>query len=226
MLDNKRVVITGANGVLGKAVTKKAIDNGAAVVLLDIDFDEGVVRQSAEVHHYKVDLLNPDDVDNIAKDIGSIDAIFNIAGGFSMGPSVYEVSQQEWDFQFRINVETLRNTVQAMVPMLLERDSSSIVNVGALGALTGAAGMGAYCASKSAVMRLTESLSEELKAQGVNVNAVLPSIIDTPANRSAMPDANYQDWVDPEDLANVMCFLASDASRAIHGALVPVAGLS
>ena len=109
---------------------------------------------------------------------------------------------------------------------VLERGRGSIVNVGALSAQSGQPNMGAYVAAKSTVMRLTESLSGELRSQGVNVNAVLPSMIDTPTNRRDMPDADFSRWVDPADLAEVMCFLASDAARAVHGALVPVRGLS
>ena len=102
---------------------------------------------------------------------------------------------------------------------------STIINVGALGALRGAANMGAYTAAKSTVMRLTEALSDEIKPRGVNVNAVLPSLIDTPRNRADMPDADFATWVDPRDLASVICFLASDGAKAVHGALIPVSGL-
>jgi NAD(P)-dependent dehydrogenase (short-subunit alcohol dehydrogenase family) len=121
-------------------------------------------------------------------------------------------------------VDTLRNSLQAVVPGMVERGRGSIVNVGAMAALKGQAKMSAYVASKSVVLRLTESLSAEVRDRGVNVNAVLPSIIDTPANRAAMPDADFSRWVSPDDLANVICFLASDAARAVHGALVPVTG--
>lgn len=226
MLSNKRIVITGANGTLGRAVTKAVLEKGASVVLLDRDFDDDYPLNPDNVEMFKVDLLDESSVADLVNKIPTVDGLLNLAGGFSMGPFVHETSQADWDFQFKINVETLRNTVKVLVPKLLERDTSAIVNVGALGALKGAAGMGAYGASKSAVMRLTESLSEELKAKGVNVNAVLPSIIDTPANRAAMPDANPQQWVSPDDLASVICFLASDASTAVHGALIPVSGLS
>ena len=120
----------------------------------------------------------------------------------------------------------MQNAVRAAVPGMIERGRGAIVNVGALGALKGQAQMSAYCAAKSVVMRLTESLSAELKHHGVNVNAVLPSMIDTPRNRADMPDADPSLWVSPQDLGNVICFLGSDAARAIHGALLPVAGLS
>ena len=112
------------------------------------------------------------------------------------------------------------------VPRLLARTRGSIVNIGAYGALQGQADMSAYCASKSTVMRITESLANEVRGQGINVNAVLPTVIDTPANRAGMPDTDPSLWVDPGDLANVICFLGSDAARAVHGALVPVRGLS
>ena len=108
----------------------------------------------------------------------------------------------------------------------MNRGGGSVINVGAQGAIKGMANMGAYLSSKSVVMRLTESLSEEVKEKGVNVNAVLPSIIDTPRNRSDMPGADFSKWVHPEELANVVCFLGSDNAKAIHGALIPVVGLS
>ncbi len=127
---------------------------------------------------------------------------------------------------FAMNVETTRNMCAAVVPKMLAAGSGSIVNVGANSAREGQGNMGAYCIAKSAVMRLTESLSKELRHQGVNVNAVLPSIIDTPTNRADMPDADFAKWVAPVDLAEVICFLGSDAARAVHGALLPVVGLS
>jgi NAD(P)-dependent dehydrogenase (short-subunit alcohol dehydrogenase family) len=156
---------------------------------------------------------------------GRIDALFNLAGGFSMGPRTWEVTDAEWREMFNINVTTLQNAVRAVVPGMLEHGRGAIVNVGALGALKGQGQMSAYSAAKSVVMRLTESLSAELKGKGINVNAVLPSMIDTPRNRADMPDADHTRWVSPRDLGAVICFLGSDAARAIHGALIPVAGL-
>ena len=127
---------------------------------------------------------------------------------------------------FDINVTTVRRVVSAAMPQFVAKGRGSIVNVGAYGALRGMANMGAYLAAKSAVMRLTESLSEEVKSQGINVNAVLPSVIDTPTNRTAMPDADVGQWVSPTDLGEVVCFLGSDKAKAIHGALLPVTGLA
>lgn len=219
-LQGKRVVITGAGGTLGKAVTEKAKSLGADVVRLDIAFGEG------ERDCHAVDLTDLEATKACFERIGRFDALFNLAGGFAIGASTWDESDEQWDLMFKINVKTLRNALKAAVPALLKQGSGSIVNVGAYGALAGLADLSAYCASKSTVMRLTESLSEEVKEKGINVNAVLPTVIDTPPNREGMPDADPGKWVAPGDLANVICFLGSDAAVAVHGALVPVRGLS
>jgi NAD(P)-dependent dehydrogenase (short-subunit alcohol dehydrogenase family) len=225
-LTDKTVVITGANGGLGKTVADTARGYGAKLILLDITFTpEQLQQNNADISRYNVDLGSAAATRECFDKIGRFDAVFNLAGGFTMGPTVYETTDEEWDFLFKMNVSTMHNVVRAAVPKLLAQKRGAIVNVGALGALKGAGHMGAYCASKSVVMRLTESLSEEVKHQGINVNAVLPSLIDTPRNRADMPDADFSKWLAPADLANVICFLASDAARAVHGALIPVAAL-
>lgn len=222
-LSGKKVVITGGNGALGSTVARRVQELGGTAVLLDVAFSGAMADEGFECR--TVDLTNREATAECFGDIGRFDAVFNIAGGFSMGPTTWELSDEEFDRLFGINVRTLLNVVRAAVPALLERGRGSIVNVGAAGALKGAANLSAYCASKSTVMRLTESLSAEVKAKGINVNAVLPSVIDTPANREAMAAADFSEWVAPGDLANVICFLGSDAARAVHGALVPVTGL-
>ena len=220
-LSGKKIVVTGGAGVLGEAVGRIARDAGAEVVLLDVV--EGFSSDLGETH--TVDLADTAAVQTCFEAIGPFDALANIAGGFDMGPAVHETDDALWDSMFNINVTTLRNVLRAAVPVLLAQGRGSIVNVGALSAQRGVGNMGAYTAAKSAVMRLTEALSDEVKAGGVNVNAVLPSLIDTPRNRADMPDADFATWVSPDDLANVICFLASDSARAVHGALVPVTGL-
>lgn len=226
-LDGKKLVITGANGGLGQTVARVAADSGASLLLLDIAFTEqDLAKNSASCQRIAVDLCDPKACQECFSSIGAFDALFNLAGGFAMGTPAHADSDEEWDFLFTINVKTLRNAVKAATPILLEQGHGKIVNVGALGALQGAAMMSAYAASKSVVMRLTESLSAELRDHGINVNAVLPSVIDTPRNRADMPDADPSLWVAPTDLANVICFLGSDAANAVHGALVPVRGLS
>ena len=219
-LENRTVVITGALGGLGRRVCAVAEAQGARVLRLDIARDESLTNS------YAVDLTNADATFELIHSLGPFDGLINLAGGFAMGTESWDSSEDQWDLMFSLNVSTMRNAVKAAVPVLLERQGGSIVNVGAYGAREGQGLMGAYCASKSVVMRLTETLAEELKTKGINVNAVLPTVIDTAANRAAMPDAEPADWVSPDDLAAVICFLASPAARAVNGALIPVRGLS
>lgn len=220
-LSAKHVVVTGACGALGRAVCARAAALGASVTGLDVV--SANVPGCAAVH--AVDLGDGAATAVCLDRLAPVDALFNIAGGFAMGPTTWQESDAGWDAMFRINVDTLRNVLRAAVPGMIARGRGSIVNVGAIGALKGQPNMAAYTAAKSVVMRLTESLSAEVRENGVNVNAVLPSLIDTPRNRSDMPAAEHARWVDPADLANVICFLGSDAARAVHGALVPVSGL-
>jgi len=155
--------------------------------------------------------------------LGRIDALINIAGGFR-SETIESGDIATWDLLYAINVKTTFNASKAALPYLLQSGAGRIVNVGANAAIKAAAGMGAYAASKAGVLRLTESLADELKNKGVTVNAVMPSIIDTPANRADMPDAKFDKWVAPLDLAAVILFLASDEAKAVTGALVPVTG--
>lgn len=221
-LTGKRIIITGAAGGLGRAVTAAVVAQGATPLLVDLAFPADFASGQEK---FAFDLTDTQATAEQVKKMGAIDGLLNLAGGFHMGPA-HDIADPGWDAMFKINVQTLRSMVAAVVPVMQARGRGAIVNVGALGAVQGQAQLGAYGASKSVVMRLTESLSAELRDQGINVNAVLPSIIDTPANRQGMPDADYSKWVAPEDLASVICFLASDAARAVHGALVPVRGLS
>ena len=220
-LQGKRVAITGGNGALGRAVAARAAALGAECVLLDLDFAPDLA--SADTH--RVDLGNRAATQACFDAIGRVDVLCNVAGGFDMGESAWEADEGVWERMFAINVRTLQNAVRAVVPGMRARGRGAIVNVGALGALKGQALMSSYGAAKSTVMRLTESLAAELRSQGINVNAVLPTLIDTPRNRADMPDADHSKWLPPEDLANVICFLGSEAARGVHGALVPVTGL-
>jgi NAD(P)-dependent dehydrogenase (short-subunit alcohol dehydrogenase family) len=218
----RTVMLTGASGNLGRAVA--AAFAGANVVLLDIR------PPDSEGTFIQTDLLDPRSVqaaaDEILQRFGRIDVLCNLAGGFRMGAPVHETSDKDWDFLFSLNARTVLNAAKAVVPGMIKAGGGKIVNVGAYAAQKGAARMGAYIASKSAVIRLTETMAAELREQNINVNCVLPTIIDTPENRAAMPDADPRKWVAPQDLAAVILFLASDAARAIHGAALPVTGLS
>jgi len=226
-------MITGASGNLGRALAAVFGARGAQLVLVDRRRDrlESTFGPEGASHLYvSADLLNPAAVEAAAKAavdrFGRIDALCNIAGGFRMGSPVHETSDADWNFLFDINARTLLHAARAVVPRMLAAGGGKIVNVGAFAAQKGVADMGAYVASKSAVIRLTDTMAAELRAKNINVNCVLPTVIDTPENRKAMPDADPRKWVAPEDLASVIAFLASDAARAIHGAAIPVTGLS
>jgi NAD(P)-dependent dehydrogenase (short-subunit alcohol dehydrogenase family) len=230
--DGRTVLITGAAGNLGRAVAQAFFARGANLVLLDQRRD---VLESAfapaDVRRMlaPVDLLDSTQtaavVARAVERFGRIDVLCNVAGGFRMGEPVHETSDETWTFLFDINTRTLRNAVRAVVPHMIERGGGKIVNVGAFSAQRGVADMGAYCAAKSAVIRLTEAMAAELRARHVNVNCVLPTTLDTPENRAAMPNADPGRWVAPSALAETIVFLASDAARAIHGAALPVTGL-
>ncbi|WOI54349.1 SDR family NAD(P)-dependent oxidoreductase [Parvularcula sp. LCG005] len=223
MLEGKSVVITGATGSLGRAAIEAVLLERGEPILISRQFADDFY---SDLPRYEIDLTEHDATQAVISRIGDFDAVFNIAGGFAMGKKVYDDDRDDWSSMFALNTETMRNVAKVAIPLLIQRGGGAMVNVGAYAAQSGKADMGAYVASKAAVMRLTETLSEEVREHGVNVNAVLPTIIDTPANRNGMPDADPKSWVDPTRLAQVMCFLASDAAQDIHGALLPVRALS
>jgi NAD(P)-dependent dehydrogenase (short-subunit alcohol dehydrogenase family) len=222
--DEQVVVITGAAGALGQAVAAEFANRGATLALVDIIAISG--PHLSIVGDLTSAAAARDVVAKIVAKHGRIDALANVAGGFTMGETVHETTEKTWNFMFDLNVMTMLNMVRATVPGMLSNRRGKIVNVGARAGLKGAGRMGAYCASKSVVIRLTESLADELKGGGINVNCVLPSIIDTARNRADMPDADHALWVQPADLARAIAFLASDAARAIHGVALPVEALS
>lgn len=230
---DRTALITGAAGSLGRVVANVFAERGANLVLVDLDQQalQKVFEQYQQQHLLApTNLLDQAQVDaTVHKAIerfGRIDVLANLAGGFRMGEPVHATSDSNWNFLLDINARTLVRAVHSVVPHMLQQGGGKIVNVGAYAAQKGVAQMGAYVAAKSVVIRLTESMAAELRDKNINVNCVLPTIIDTPENRAAMPNADPSRWVAPNDLANVIAFLASDAARAIHGAAVPVTGLS
>ena len=230
---DRTVVITGAAGNLGRAVAEAFAARGANLVLVDLK-NEALQRVFGAGDSQRLlaaaNLLDQAQLDAMAMQaverFGRIDVLANLAGGFRMGEPVHATTDTTWKFLLDINAGTLLHAVRAVVPRMLAQGGGRIVNVGAYAAQRGAAQMGAYIAAKSAVIRLTETLAAELRDRKINVNCVLPTIIDTPENRAAMPDADPGRWVAPADLASVILFLASDEARAIHGAALPVTGLS
>lgn len=154
---------------------------------------------------------------------GRLDALINVAGGFRWEPVIGGHSET-WDLMYQVNLKTALTASEAAIPFLLENGMGRIVNIGAMAGLKAGLGMGAYAASKAALARFTEALSEELKHKGITVNAILPSTIDTAKNRADMPDADFTKWVKPEQIGSIIAFLLSSDADAITGALLPVAG--
>jgi len=229
--DGVTALVTGAAGNLGRVVAHRLASEGASLIVMDRDrqaLEKLGAELDAEYIAAPVDLCDRDAVAAaISKGsgrLGPVEAVCAVAGGFAMGKPVHETGPGDWQAMQDMNLATVLSVLAAVTPGMIERKSGTIVTVGAAAALAGKPHMAPYCAAKSAVMRVTESAAAELKAHGINVNAVLPSILDTPENRAAMPDADPGDWVSPRSLAAVIAFLASPDAEAINGALIPVTG--
>jgi NAD(P)-dependent dehydrogenase (short-subunit alcohol dehydrogenase family) len=221
--------VTGAFGILGQAVARAAVKSGAKVALIDFapTAPAGLKADCGDCLALGgVDLSNAAGAETAIKAVvekfGALHGLINVAGGF-IWQTVADGDVAGWDRLYALNVKTTLNASRAAIAPLKASGSGRIVNIGANAAVKAGAGMGAYAASKAGVHRLTESLAEELKG-AVTVNAVLPSILDTPTNRADMPDADFGAWVQPEDLAAVILFLASEEAKAVTGALLPVTG--
>jgi NAD(P)-dependent dehydrogenase (short-subunit alcohol dehydrogenase family) len=227
-LQGKRVAVTGAFGSLGVAVVNVLQAAGAQVAAID-----RADAPPAPVSLGKAHLLGGIDLSDAsaakttltraAQALGGLDALVNIAGAFRW-EKLEGGSLDTWDLLYRINLRTAVAASEAALPFLIKSHGGRIINIGAMGAIKAAAGMGAYAASKAGVAKLTEALAEELKDRGITVNALLPSTIDTPPNRADMPKADFERWVKPEQIADAIVFLLSDHASAITGALIPIAG--
>lgn len=226
----RAIVVTGGFGALGRVLARTLATQGHRLALVDAAPTVPADLAAEFAPHLLlpgVDLTRPDAAERAMADalahLGSLHGLVNVAGGFRW-ETVEAGDASTWDLLFAMNLKTALNACRAALPAMRAAGTGGIVNVGAGAAARAGAGMGAYAAAKSAVLRLTEALADELKDHGIRVNAVLPSIIDTPANRNAMPDAQFDRWVAPEALSDVVAFLLSDAARAIHGAGIAVSG--
>jgi len=216
-------VVTGAAGALGRVVCRRLADQDWSVAAIDLGEPERLPEAASSRH--RADLVSAADAERVFAEIaagsGAIAGLVNVAGGFAW-ETVADGTADTWDRLYNLNLRTALNACRAALPWLGE--GASIVNIGAAGAAKAELGMAAYAASKSGVARLTEGLAAELKKRRIRVNAVLPSIIDTPANRADMPDADFAKWVTAAELAEVIAFLLSDRASGITGASVPVTG--
>jgi NAD(P)-dependent dehydrogenase (short-subunit alcohol dehydrogenase family) len=228
------VLITGATGEFGPNVARAFAAEGARLALTgrkaeaaaDLAKELGLGEDRALA--VAADVTNAQSVASLVKAVvdkwGRVDVLVNVAGGYKPGKPVHEMEDSDLDFIFNLNGRSVFNTCRAVIPHMLARGSGKIVNIGAKAALQAGRKSLGYATAKSLVLRLTEALSAEVRDSGINVNAVIPSFIDTEANRKSNPDADYGKWVAPEKLAAVILFLASDAGSAINGAAIPVYG--
>jgi NAD(P)-dependent dehydrogenase (short-subunit alcohol dehydrogenase family) len=231
-IEGRVVMVTGAVGNLGQATAQTLRRFGARTVLVDRLADRlnstypDLVDSDEHLFAGDVDATNAVQMSAVVQKaverFGRVDALINTVGTFRGGKPAYEESDATWDLLFGVNVKATLSACRAAIPLMKREGSGSIVNVASKAAMSGGAGLAAYCASKAAVVRLTESLAAELSTSGINVNCVMPGTIDTPQNRSAMPKADFSKWTPPEDIANVIAFLVSDLARRINGAAIPI----
>lgn len=225
----KTAIITGAGGALGTAVVTQLLEQGFQVVALE-RHPEHLKARFGDAHARLLPLAcDVTDVascqsacDETVQRFGRIDLLCNIAGGFSMGPSTAADAVTQYEHLMSLNAGAVFKMVHCAAPVMLQAGAGSIVNIGAQSALFGGANMAAYAASKSAVIRMTESFAAEFKPKGVRVNSILPRTIDTPQNRKDMPDADFSQWTSPEKIAQVIGFLATEQSSAVTGASIAV----
>lgn len=232
----KYVLITGATGNLGQAVARRFSEHGATLIL--VDRAEGQLAQKfqdlpASQGHLLIDAIDVTqqaDVERMAaraiEQFGRIDVLVNTVGGYRAGTPLHETDLKTWEFMLDLNARSVFLVSKAVIPHMLANRSGAIISVAARPGLKGSPRAAAYSVAKSAVLRLTESMSAELKSEGINVNCIIPGTIDTPQNREEMPDSDHSRWPSPESIANVIVFLASEAAGCIHGAAIPVYGLS
>ncbi|WP_307849447.1 SDR family NAD(P)-dependent oxidoreductase [Qaidamihabitans albus] len=224
-------LVTGGTGGLGAAVTRTLLDEGWRVVVPWID--EAERERLAPVEGLELvaaDLFEPGEAGRVAElAAGDPDAplraVVNLVGGFGMGPKVHEVPVEEFERQLRLNLRPTYLTSQAAIPHLIDAGGGAIVCMSSRAAAHPFPGASGYVTSKSAVLGLVGAMAAEYKRDGIRVNAVLPSIIDTPGNREAMPDSDRSGWVSPEEIAKVIAFLCGDGSGVVSGAHVPVYGV-
>lgn len=230
-LNGKVVAVTGGFGSLGLTTAQLLAERGARVALIGRGAAPAAVALPAALAGALcvggVDLAEAQAAQaacgTVHEKLGGLDALVNVAGAFRW-ETIGDGDPRTWDLMFDLNVKTALNTSKAALPHLVKSGAGRVVNIGAGAGLKAGLGMGAYSASKAGVARLTEALAEELKDKGVTVNAILPSIIDTPQNRADMPDADFTRWVQPREIATVIAFLLGADAQAITGALIPVNG--
>jgi NAD(P)-dependent dehydrogenase (short-subunit alcohol dehydrogenase family) len=218
------VLVAGGTGALGEAVVRELVSAGYAVTSTWILEAERDRLASASVELVRADLFDPGDAASAVASVDELEAVVNLVGGFASGPRVHETDPEDFDRLVRLNLRPAFLLARAAIPRLVERGGGAFVGVSARAALRPFSGAAGYITGKAALLAFVQALDVEYRREGVRSNAVLPSTIDTPANRAAQPDADFSKWVPPEQIAKVVRFLVSEESAPTTGAAIPVYG--
>jgi NAD(P)-dependent dehydrogenase (short-subunit alcohol dehydrogenase family) len=217
------ILITGANGGLGKAVVEAFLATGATVYGADRAW-KNQPHSNPKFHPVEADLMQAAECDRVAKLASPVDGLVHLVGGFGGGQPVAETPDETWEKMLGLNLRSAYSMFRAVLPGMVKAGKGRMVAVGARAALEPMANFAAYSVSKAAVVALVKTVALEVKDSGVTANVILPSVIDTPANRAAMPSADPSKWVTPESIANLLVWLVSDAARDVNGAAIPIYG--
>lgn len=228
MLTDKICLITGAAGGLGKTVCHRFCEAGASVIAVDGLKVPEPKDMPDNYHFHRADVLDDVDIQNLFKSVSEkfkrLDVLINLVGGIYPWSELTAVDVKTWDFTIQLNLKSAFLCSREALKIMAEQKSGKIVNIGAGAGLKGGSQAGPYGAAKAAVINLTETMAEENKANGIQVNAIIPSIIDTPANRKSMHGADFSKWVTADEITNVLMFLASEESSGVTGSIIRVPG--
>ncbi len=235
-MKNRVALITGGTGGLGTSVVTTFIEKGVKVAFTytnDKKFEKFKDQLPADSDRWigiKTNALEESSVqatiDRVSTHWGRIDFLLHLIGGFLGGVQIHATSLQQWQQMMELNLKTAFLFCRAVLPIMIKQNYGRIITVGSKGGLQGTAGIAAYAAAKAGLINFTQSLAAEGKSHNIHANVIIPSIIDTPENRQAMPRADFKDWVTPDSLAKVILFLCSDDANDINGATIPVFGKS
>jgi NAD(P)-dependent dehydrogenase (short-subunit alcohol dehydrogenase family) len=221
------VLVAGGTGALGTAVVRELLDSGydcAATWIVDAELERGRAEFGDRVNFIRADLTDPDDAEQAIAAVPDLEAVVDLVGGFASGPLVHDTAPEDFERMMRLNLTPAFNLAHAAMPLLVERGGGAFVAVSARPALRPFAGASPYVTSKAAVLAFVQALDADYRSKGIRANAILPSVIDTPANRRDQPDADHSRWVQPAEIARVVRFLVSDDAAVVTGGAIPVYG--